>query len=259
MLLKYFKSQILLVFLLSLFFINQSIAQQGHLQIRNDEFIQIGYDNYKTLAFGIGGNASLGLPNNGQWAMEHWNGGFNIWRPWPQSSWGNYKLFIKDWDGFVGIGKYPVHKLDVNGDIGTFGTLRITSDSRLKTNITVLNGASCLTSLMRVKSVSYNYKYDNFPYQGPNPEGELTEIKQKTIQSSEDNGEVQSKILRHGFLAQDLKEVFPDLVSQDESGFYSIDYIGMIPIMLEAMKEQQTQIAQLKEKIAQLEATNEKE
>lgn len=236
---------------LILFFNQESIAQQGHLQIRNDEFIQIGYDNYKALSFGIGNN----IPNNGQWAVEHWNGGFNIWRPWPASNSGNYKMFIRDTNGFLGIGKFPEHKLDVDGDIGTYGTLQVTSDARLKTNISNLESATCLNNLMRLNSFSYNYKYDHFPYKGPDAEGNLSEIKKKTIDSDEiDRGEAQSKILRNGFMAQDLKKVFPNLVSQNEAGYYSVDYIGIIPVMVEAMKEQQTQIKQLEEKIKKLEA-----
>jgi hypothetical protein len=45
-----------------------------------------------------------------------------------------------------------------------------------------------------------------------------------------------------GFLAQELKEVFPELVTTDDKGMLSINYIGLIPYLVEAMKEQQTEI-----------------
>lgn len=249
---KKFKMMLLIV--LGILLQTNLMAQQGHFKIRSDEFVQIGYDTYKTLSFGMGGSTVL-PHNNGHWAIEHWNGGFNIWRPWPEGNWGNYKVFIRDWDGYMGIGKYPYHKLDVDGDIATFGTVRITSDRRLKTNISNLSGTSCLTNLMNIQSVSYNYKYDRFPSQGPTPkEGELTDIKKKTIEPySEDKGVLQSKIIRHGFLAQDIQKIFPDLVSEDAEGFFSIDYIAMIPIVVESIKEQQNKINQLEQRLKELE------
>jgi hypothetical protein len=226
-------------------------GQQGHFKIRTDEYIQVGYDNYKALSFGIGGSATM--PNNGQMAIEYWNDGFNMFRPWPQSSWGNYKLFVRAWDGFVGIGKYPTVKLDVEGDVKSKGVL-LTSDMRLKRNISNLNSSNCLDKIMQLQSVTYNYRYDKSPYQGPLPSGEeLTEIKLKTIEAEkEDLGEQEAKILRHGFIAQDMKEILPDLVREDESGFYSVDYIGVIPVLVEAMKEQQTQINALKAELTAL-------
>jgi hypothetical protein len=49
-----------------------------------------------------------------------------------------------------------------------------------------------------------------------------------------------------GFIAQELKEVFPELVYQEtDSSEYSINYIGLIPILVEALKEQQILIEEL--------------
>lgn len=48
-----------------------------------------------------------------------------------------------------------------------------------------------------------------------------------------------------GFIAQKVQTEFPELVSEDEEGYLSIDYIGIIPVLVEAMKEQQKQISLL--------------
>lgn len=46
-----------------------------------------------------------------------------------------------------------------------------------------------------------------------------------------------------GFIAQDVEKVLPQLVSEDKfSGLQSVGYMGVIPILVEAMKEQQRQI-----------------
>jgi len=45
---------------------------------------------------------------------------------------------------------------------------------------------------------------------------------------------------RHvGFIAQDVQKIFPDLVYTDKNGMLSVDYIAIIPMLVEAMKQQQ--------------------
>jgi len=49
-----------------------------------------------------------------------------------------------------------------------------------------------------------------------------------------------------GFLAQDVYEIIPEVIAYEDSiDVYAIDYVKIIPILVEAMKEQQTQIADL--------------
>ncbi len=55
----------------------------------------------------------------------------------------------------------------------------------------------------------------------------------------------------YGFVAQEVQKLFPELVYEDEStGLLSVDYIGMIPILLEGLKAQQKQIVAQQEQIA---------
>ncbi len=54
-----------------------------------------------------------------------------------------------------------------------------------------------------------------------------------------------------GFIAQDIAKVLPQLVDTDEfSGLESVGYMGVIPILVEAIKEQQVQIDELKAELA---------
>lgn len=53
-----------------------------------------------------------------------------------------------------------------------------------------------------------------------------------------------------GFIAQDVMKVLPEVVQYDDSmDVYSMDYTKIIPVLVEAVKEQQKQIAQLSNKI----------
>ena len=59
---------------------------------------------------------------------------------------------------------------------------------------------------------------------------------------------------RFGFKAQDLIEIYPELVyKENEEGLYSVNYIGFIPILVEMVQEQQNTIDAQSRKIKELE------
>ena len=49
-------------------------------------------------------------------------------------------------------------------------------------------------------------------------------------------------IQSYGFIAQDVKKIVPELAKKFHSGNYAVNYDGFIPILTEAIKEQQKQI-----------------
>lgn len=68
--------------------------------------------------------------------------------------------------------------------------------------------------------------------------------------------------LQYGFIAQDLENIFPELVYTDTTGIKSVDYVSMIPIMLQAIQDLQTTIQnqelQIKKILAQDNSNNSK-
>jgi hypothetical protein len=52
-----------------------------------------------------------------------------------------------------------------------------------------------------------------------------------------------------GVLAQELKEIIPELTRQGtkEEDFMSVNYIGLIPVLIKAVQEQQSEIEELKQ------------
>ena len=48
-----------------------------------------------------------------------------------------------------------------------------------------------------------------------------------------------------GFLAQNVQEVLPELVSEGSDGYLGVDYSRLTPVLVEARKEQQARIDQL--------------
>ena len=55
-----------------------------------------------------------------------------------------------------------------------------------------------------------------------------------------------------GVLAQDLMEVAPSLVKTDKNGMYAVNYSGLSALFVEAIKEQQVQIEDLKNTVKEL-------
>jgi trimeric autotransporter adhesin len=55
-----------------------------------------------------------------------------------------------------------------------------------------------------------------------------------------------------GFLAQEMKEVLPELVREDEDGYLAVNYDGIIPVLVEAFKELKGTNEKLEEKINRL-------
>jgi hypothetical protein len=57
---------------------------------------------------------------------------------------------------------------------------------------------------------------------------------------------------RIGLIAQDVESVFPQLVTKDDKGFLSVNYLDLVPVLIEGIKELQNQILDLKKQVAAL-------
>ncbi|HXU25722.1 MAG TPA: tail fiber domain-containing protein, partial [Bacteroidia bacterium] len=112
------------------------------------------------------------------------------------------------------------------GDVNINGTgyitsgFWLTSDQRYKQNIKKLESVN--DKIKKLSGYTYNFKADEF--------------KEKNFDKNE----------QIGLIAQELKEVFPQLVKEGKDGYLAVNYQGMIPVLLEAVKEQQKEIEDLK-------------
>ena len=48
-----------------------------------------------------------------------------------------------------------------------------------------------------------------------------------------------------GFIAQEIEQLYPEMVATDPDGYKSVDYSRLTPVLVEAIEEQQTQIEAL--------------
>lgn len=112
------------------------------------------------------------------------------------------------------------------------------SDSRLKTNVTSIE--DLYLQLHDINPISYNLTY---PVQKDVSFTESDSAKTEFIKDDR---------IRYGFLAQEVREILPDLVVEGEDGYLSIDYIGFIPILVDAYKNLSAKVEEQSELIAEL-------
>ena len=60
--------------------------------------------------------------------------------------------------------------------------------------------------------------------------------------------------VRYGFIAQEVQEIIPDAVTEDDNGYLSLNYEQMIAPLYALVQEQQTRIDELGDRISRLEA-----
>lgn len=110
------------------------------------------------------------------------------------------------------------------------------SDVRLKENIKGIKNA--LSIVKSLNGVEFDYKaetFDGYNLKSSSKEKELLDKRRKNYL---------------GFLAQDVQKVLPQVVFHDDStDLYSMDYTKLIPVLVEAIKEQQAKIDELSAKI----------
>jgi len=108
--------------------------------------------------------------------------------------------------------------LNVGGDIVAYAS----SDERLKDNIELISNP--IEKVQQLKGVTWDWNSN-------------ADILQQTLPNV-------------GVIAQDVEKVLPQLVIDRDNGFKGVDYAKLTGLLIEAIKEQQIQIEELKSKIS---------
>jgi len=132
---------------------------------------------------------------------------------------GSNKLYISNNSSSTPLiyGDFQNRQLKINGTL-EFTTAFATSDRRWKKDIKPLDNS--LEKVQQLDGKSYLWRRDEFPDKGFS--------KQRQI----------------GLIAQEVEKIIPEIVQSDENGFKSISYTQLIPLLIEAVKSQQTIIAE---------------
>ncbi len=144
----------------------------------------------------------------------------------------NEHVFTANANNRVGIGiATPSYTLHVNGSVAGTSAYNNTSDARLKTNVIPLTNS--LEKITQLQGVTFDWDKER--------------TVGKKLKLDEKN--------HIGFIAQEVEKVFPQVVSTDDSNsenIKSIAYADIVPVLVEAIKEQQQEIEKLNEMIKEL-------
>ena len=131
---------------------------------------------------------------------------------------------LTDADGIVNVDD----NLAINGKVVSNG-INETSDARFKKNISGISDA--LSTVLNLKGVTYNWRTEEFPNK-----------------SFTDR-------MEYGVIAQQIEKIVPELVNTDKEGYKSVQYSHMVPLLIEAIKEQQLIINSQSQEIGVLKAS----
>jgi len=164
---------------------------------------------------------------------------------------GNNQLYIDNSDVSLPLihGNFDTNRLTFHGSVGINGgnpsgyykllvhgpayanSWLTPSDKRYKKDIQTIDSA--LDKINALNGVTYSFKQETI----------------NNIDFSEQKGKQQI-----GIIAQQLEKVLPELVKKDEAGYYAVNYDGLVPVLVEAVKEQQDEITDLRTRLEKLES-----
>lgn len=138
----------------------------------------------------------------------------------------------------------------MTGDL-TVPNVYTTSDSRLKENIVPLNetddsGIQTLENILNMNVVEYNYKDTEAENLEKASNADLPEGVKSSIETiKKNNAEMASK--RHiGLIAQELKEIYPDMVQEGQDGYLAVNYSELVPVLIRSIQVLKQEVDELK-------------
>lgn len=206
------------------FFVSDPVVNGIQMLLKNSNQYQHSVD--ANLNFGTaGGNFLMATAEGfGETAGIRGDGDHvSIWSPGD----GNRQLRILDEDLWLDNDGNPYNNGAERAYIDAVGQYFQVSDKNQKENIQKIENA--LTKVHQISGYTYQFKSD------------ATAI---------EKGEKQ--VVAAGLLAQELELILPESVNKNEFGEYHVNYSAVVPLLVEAVKEQQEIIEKLHLKIQEL-------
>jgi Chaperone of endosialidase/Secretion system C-terminal sorting domain len=120
--------------------------------------------------------------------------------------------------------------LTVTGGISA-NALFVSSDMRFKKDVKTIENA--LDKIKALRGTTYTYDRENFP--------------NRNFRTG----------LSYGFIAQEVEKVIPEMAAKSDDGYYAVEYVALIPVLTEAIKEQDQIITEQATRLTELETAHE--
>lgn len=122
----------------------------------------------------------------------------------------------------------------------TAGNITTLSDARYKSNIQQIN-SSALSKIAALNPVQYTMLSGNAIALANTEQSDTCTMTMTT--SNEDL--TRANQIHYGLLAQEVKELYPELVHEDAAGVLSINYTELIPLLIQAVQDLSDQVSSL--------------
>lgn len=144
--------------------------------------------------------------------------------------------------GYNLTGKYAgffAGNVKITGTIS--GTFVGNSDARLKERVTPLadKEVGVLNAIENLTPISFKYK----KLKSSQIQTDTIDEKMK-IEDENLSGEAMEKE-HFGLIAQELQEVYPNLVYEKDNGYLAVNYVELVPVLMQAIKELNAKVAML--------------
>ena len=186
-------------------FIRFPAADTFTVTTANDERLRIASSGQIGLGGANYGSSGQVITSNGSGSAPTWqDAGVTLNNDTSTNS-NMFPMFASSSSGTLTTANVSSSKLTFNPSTGrlTATSVNSSSDENLKKDITSVGSA--LDKVKKLRGVDYTWKDTN------------------------EKGK--------GVIAQELQEVFPELVSEEPSGYLSVNYNGLIAVLIEAIKE----------------------
>jgi hypothetical protein len=208
-----------------------AMDEEGHFGVGTEDpqwDVHVAGDNPRILVDAQESNPELNFRTAGdtfgtQWAVykDSTSGDLRFFQ-------GGDKLTVENSTGNVGIGTTNpgTCKLYVNGGASGTGAWGSCSDIRFKDNIVPIGDA--LSKILSLRGVAFDWKKEEHP------------------EKNFDEG------THFGVIAQEIEEVLPEVVRVGPEGDKSVAYSEIVPVLIESIKSQQSQIEELRSEVRKL-------
>jgi hypothetical protein len=174
-----------------------------------------------------------------------------------------YGLYVSgsSWKSFIDGGlrvaggtrwdRSPSFTLDVDGDIRATGNVIAYSDVRDKENIDTISGS--LGIINDIRGVRFDW---NDAYKDKHKMKNQHSLRQAPSSGSSFVIDPRLEGRQIGVIAQEVEPILPELVFEDDDGRKNVSYANLTAVLVEAVKEQQEQIEELKQEVKEIKNAN---
>ena len=140
------------------------------------------------------------------------------------------------------------------GDVYIIGNATATSyltssDRNLKENIAALcseeDGETALDKVMDMNVVKYNYKKREIEVDEKVMQS-MNEDDKAALELKRENAEKEAQKLHFGLIAQELQTIYPNLVTEGQDGYLVVNYVELVPVLIQSIKELKQEINEMK-------------